>query len=204
MKIYLAARYSRNPEMREHRDALEAAGHVVTSRWIDQHGGELEESFTPERLDRDPDFCGRFALVDVEDLEGADMVVSFTGNGGGGKGGRHVEFGLAAALKKRLVLIGPRENVFHCLPQVMVVRDVAALIRLLQMSGYPGRTTSPSPAATPNCPLSTGLRPCECDMPRCPECGYTEHDAQFEMDHHVCPGTIPGTTSPSTTSESST
>ena len=37
---------------------------------------------------------------------------------------------------------------------------------------------------------SPGL--CECsDMPRCPKCGYTEHDAAYLMDHHLCDGTIP-------------
>lgn len=131
MKIYLAARYSRNPEMRLCRDALAAAGHIVTSRWIDQHEGELEESFTPERLDAEPEFCGRFARVDVDDLVSADIVVSFTGNGGGGKGGRHVEFGIAAALGKRLILVGPRENVFHCLPAVEVVQDLESLLSYL-------------------------------------------------------------------------
>lgn len=43
----------------------------------------------------------------------------------------------------------------------------------------------------PNCPLRTGARPCMCDLPRCPECGYTKHDAQFECDHARCGGTIP-------------
>lgn len=42
-----------------------------------------------------------------------------------------------------------------------------------------------------NCPLETGLRPCECDLPRCPVCNYTRHDAAFEMDHATCSGTIP-------------
>lgn len=33
---------------------------------------------------------------------------------------------------------------------------------------------------------------CECpDMPHCAECGYTEHDARFHGDHHLCPGVIP-------------
>ena len=35
-KVYLAARYSRNAEMRMVRDVLEGLGHTVTSRWIDQ------------------------------------------------------------------------------------------------------------------------------------------------------------------------
>lgn len=39
----------------------------------------------------------------------------------------------------------------------------------------------------PNCPLITGLRPCECpDLPRCKGCGYTAHDKRFEGDHHLC------------------
>lgn len=40
-RIYLAARYSRNAEMRGVRDVLEGLGHKVTSRWIDQHGGTV-------------------------------------------------------------------------------------------------------------------------------------------------------------------
>jgi hypothetical protein len=42
-----------------------------------------------------------------------------------------------------------------------------------------------------NCPLVTGMRPCGCNLPRCPVCNYTEHDAAFEMDHHSCKGAIP-------------
>jgi hypothetical protein len=131
MRIYLAARYSRNPEMREVRDRLALLGHQVTSRWIDQHGGELEKSFTPERLSAEPEFCARFAQADVDDLLAADAVVSYTGNGGGGKGGRHVEFGLAVGHGRRLIVVGPRENVFHCLPTVEVVPDTEALLLLL-------------------------------------------------------------------------
>lgn len=42
-----------------------------------------------------------------------------------------------------------------------------------------------------SCPnLSRGIRPCTCDLPRCPKCGYTRHDAHFEMDHRLCDGAI--------------
>jgi poly(3-hydroxybutyrate) depolymerase len=101
---YLAARYSRNPELCEYRDELCAKipGSVVTSRWIDQHAGELEASYTPE------------------DLDAAQVIVSFTGAGGGGKGGRHIEHGYAIAAGKRLVVVGPRENIFHCHPATEV------------------------------------------------------------------------------------
>lgn len=36
------------------------------------------------------------------------------------RGGANVEFGAALATAKTCVVIGPRENVFHCLPKVMV------------------------------------------------------------------------------------
>lgn len=118
---YFAARYSRNPELREYRDQLVAAipGAVVTSRWIDCHEdivGGLEQSFTPDALNADPAGCWKFGQHDLEDLSNADAIVSFTGGGGGGKGGRHVEHGYAIAAGKRLVVVGPRENIFHCHP----------------------------------------------------------------------------------------
>jgi hypothetical protein len=118
MKIYLAARYSRNLEMQGVRDILEALEHEITSRWIDCHAGKYLTSFTPEHLNNDPEYCSALAQHDLEDLIAAEMVVSFTDEKGGGKGGRHVEFGYALALGKRVLLVGPRENVFHTMPQV--------------------------------------------------------------------------------------
>jgi hypothetical protein len=124
---YFAARYNRHPELRGYRDQLLAAvpDAIVTSRWIDMHGGQLEESVTPEILNAAP--------ADLEDLAAADAIVSFTGDGGGGKGGRHIEHGVAIAYFDnhpwtvplsggpfRLVVIGPRENIFHCHPATEV------------------------------------------------------------------------------------
>lgn len=130
MKFYLAARYSRNAEMRKYRDQLHFLGHIVTSRWIDHHGGDLLESIAQDKLNADPDGGGHYAQVDVADLMAADVVISFTSAGGGGKGGRHIEFGLGLALKKRMIIVGPRENIFHTLPEVTVYPtwDVQAII----------------------------------------------------------------------------
>jgi hypothetical protein len=101
MKIYLAARYSRNSEMRGVRDVLTALGHEVTSRWIDCHTGKYLTSFTPKHLNNDPEYCARLGLHDLEDVDDADAVISFTDTAGGGKGGRHVEFGYALAAPSR-------------------------------------------------------------------------------------------------------
>lgn len=138
---YFAARYSRHPEMRGYRDALEAAipGAHVIARWIDCHNDELEQSYTPEALNADPAGCWRHGADDLDDLDEADVIVSFTGNGGGGKGGRHIEHGYAVALSifhargvlevpMRMVLVGPRENIFHCHPATEVYEDWASFL----------------------------------------------------------------------------
>jgi len=107
--IYLASKFRRCEEMAEYADELRELGYEVTSRWITQHGG-------PGLSLDDPRFP-QFALDDVEDVRRADTLISFTA-GGGGRGGRHAEFGMGVAFGKRLILVGPVEHVFHTLPQV--------------------------------------------------------------------------------------
>jgi hypothetical protein len=140
MKIYLASRYSRHDEMQGVRDVLEATGHQVTSRWIDCHTdvvGDFTSSFTPEFLNENPEQCAPLGQHDIDDLAAADAVISFTG--GGGKGGRHVEFGYGLALGKRMIVVGPRENIFHTLAEVEHYetwpRLVMALSRAAALAG---------------------------------------------------------------------
>lgn len=130
---YFAARYSRHPEMRGYRDELLTSGLdvEVTSRWIDCHDDELEQSYTPEALNFDPAGCWRHGEHDLEDLDAADVLVSFTGNGGGGKGGRHIEHGYWLSTHQRYgrtVIVGPRENIFHCHPATEVYPDWASFL----------------------------------------------------------------------------
>ena len=131
MKIYLAAAYERNEEMRGVRDVLEAHGHMVTSRWIDQHEGEVPEAIGADSLAANPDAHYRYALIDLEDLREAELVISFTG--APGRGGHHIEFGAALILEKRLILVGPRENVFHALPAVQWYPDWSRLAMALSV-----------------------------------------------------------------------
>ena len=114
MKIYLATRYRRIDEMNRRAEDLRKLGHLVTSRWLDGHHE------APMPLD-DPSWP-EIAQEDVDDVRAADVVVSFTQSQRGGGGGRHVEFGLGLGLGKRLVLVGPREHLFHTLPSVEVYR----------------------------------------------------------------------------------
>jgi nucleoside 2-deoxyribosyltransferase len=111
MKIYLSAKYARRVELSSYRDQLRSHDFVVTSRWL---GAPEAEISTEQR--------GCLAEGDWNDLRAADTVIVFTEpvDSTASRGGRHVEFGLALALDKRTMVVGPRENVFHCLPQVEV------------------------------------------------------------------------------------
>ena len=61
----------------------------------------------------------RFATEDVIDIIKCDWMISLMEvPRSNSRGGRHVEFGMALGLGKRLTIIGPRETVFHHLPRV--------------------------------------------------------------------------------------
>lgn len=118
MKIYLAARYSRFPEMQVYAEELRRLKIEVTSRWI-KGDQDIRASGNAHK----PHYSRLWAEEDLEDLHAADCVVSFTEgpeavSGSASKGGRFVEFGLALALHKRVIVVGPKENVFHYLPTV--------------------------------------------------------------------------------------
>jgi hypothetical protein len=116
---YFAARYSRHPELRGYRDELRAAMPTtsVTSRWIDPLPGD-EEDCSTDVLAFEPERVWKYAEADCADIAAAETFVSFTGPVG--RGGRHIEHGYAMALGKRIVIVGPRENVFHAQPGVEV------------------------------------------------------------------------------------
>lgn len=105
--IYLASTYGQMHEMRMVAEKLRAAGHTVTSRWID---GD-EEGLSREKA----------ALMDIADVAYSDIIMSFTlppktPHTGGG---RHVEFGYGYALGKRMLIVGQiGEHVFHHLPSI--------------------------------------------------------------------------------------
>jgi nucleoside 2-deoxyribosyltransferase len=128
MKVYLAARYSRREELCDYRAALHEAGFEVTSRWLDGahqvylNGEPLgpEQEALIESGHASPEVRGRFAAEDWNDVVSADICINFTEapRSNASRGGRHVEFGAALALGKRCMVVGWRENVFHCLPEV--------------------------------------------------------------------------------------
>jgi hypothetical protein len=114
-RIYLAARYSRRQELLDYALELQERGYEITSTWIDGHH-ETRPGIDDDATDVER---ATWAAEDVSDVRRADWLVSFTEQERG-RGGRHVEFGMALAWGQRLVLIGAnREHVFHCLPDVL-------------------------------------------------------------------------------------
>jgi len=116
-------------------------GHIVQARWLDgEH--QLSDTGTPigetgaalvegtlrsgeylseqEQSERAAILRSKFALDDWEDVNAANLVISFTEapRSKANRGGRHVEYGIALANKARVIVVGFRENIFHWLDWV--------------------------------------------------------------------------------------
>ena len=117
--VYLSARFRRREELNEYRQALEECGVEVTSRWLTETTPELTEGAWRE-----------LASKDREDIERAEVLVLFADAGKAG-GGKHVEFGIALTLGKRMIVVGTAENLFQRLPEVDVVEAWNDALRLI-------------------------------------------------------------------------
>ena len=126
MKIYLAANYSRHPEMREVRTILEEQGFRVTARWINGFHEALEGQPNSRNA--------TFASEDWEDLHDSNLMIWYATDTPEqrGRGGRHVEFGLALAWGIQIFVIGRKENVFHWLEQVQHFESLDEVLKVIQ------------------------------------------------------------------------
>lgn len=140
MKFYLAAKFDRMAEMNVYAQQLRNSGHEVTSRWLlgkEQFHEGVDLIDRPEGLHSGTGditmLAQPFAMDDHEDIIGCDTLILFTESpeAYAKRGGRHTEFGIALGLGKQLIIIGPRENIFHCLPQVQQFRTWTDCLREL-------------------------------------------------------------------------
>ena len=118
MNAYLAGRYSRRLELCGYAEDLQRAGHTVVSSWLDGHHESQDLVGTDDEK-------ATWAIADLLDLRKAHLLIAFTEDPRGipTRGGRHVELGYALALRDTceypsIAIVGPRENVFCCLPYV--------------------------------------------------------------------------------------
>lgn len=119
MKFYIGARYGRKDEALELAIQLERLGHEITSTWIRQEEDEM--GYTAEE-----GTTQQMAIKDVEEIGDAEAFIALSEleSNPWGRGGRHVEFGVAVAGHKELIVIGPLENIFHYLPDITQYTNV--------------------------------------------------------------------------------
>lgn len=103
MRFYLAGKYTAKKRLRVQRDMLEYRGHTSVSRWL-EHNLDEDEVSTDDLI--------REATFDLEDLVRAEVFLLDTLDVSE-TGGREVELGYAKRLGCRVVVIGPRRNIFH-------------------------------------------------------------------------------------------
>jgi hypothetical protein len=142
MRYYFAGAYQRRAELKEYAEQMQAAriGAVVVSRWLEPDLSAVDTGFSTQNLGS-PAMVARawtYAQKDLEDLSICHAIISFTGEGT--RGGRHVEHGVAIVMhdeypwmgesdaQLRLILVGPREHVFHCHPDTEVYADFDAFL----------------------------------------------------------------------------
>ena len=118
MLVYIAAPFSYKDDLKSFRAELEERRIEVTSRWLDECAAPTAT------LDQFPDdYHLDTTNTDINDINRCNVLVLFTIDPLGPpkpRGGRHWETGYAYAKGKEIVIIGPRENIFHYLPDVKV------------------------------------------------------------------------------------
>jgi len=129
MKIYLAAKYARKDEIQLVATLLEQLGHKITATWF---GEKYKPGVQMKQLRHDTHV--KIAGRDLKEIAKADALVFFAEdqNNQPPRGGRHVEFGYALGLGKKVYVVGERENIFHHLPRVTMVPTVDELFKKLE------------------------------------------------------------------------
>jgi len=134
LKVYVAAASYRQREARNVYRRLARHGLEVTGTWVFKRSLGEVDTFPTE------------AARDLIQIQEADLVLTLTENPRARRpkyttGGRHVECGYALGKGKPLVVVGPKENVFHYLPNVVqfdIIEDAVVYLEDLNKELYGG------------------------------------------------------------------
>jgi hypothetical protein len=132
-KVYIAGRYSRRDEFRIYAKALSNFGISCTSTWLLE-----QEPLNSQMGDHSVEFYTKTAIIDLRDVDRADSVLFFSEDPlvGTPRGGRHVEFGYALHAGKQIYVIGPKENIFHYIKEIINVPTMVDFIQLYTQGAY--------------------------------------------------------------------
>jgi nucleoside 2-deoxyribosyltransferase len=129
LKFYLAAGFSRKEEIAAKSCQLVGIGVGVTSTWP-------TEKVNPNHSlnDVSDEYLRIHGEKDIREIDEADGVILFTQECTKPfvRGGRMHEFGYAHGRGKRLIVCGPRENIFHYIPGVEVFPTWNELVTALE------------------------------------------------------------------------
>ncbi len=126
MRIYVAAPWSCKAFAQSAAEKFEAAGHTITKKWWEH--GEV-----PTYLTDDDSADDELAIQASEDLAGimdADLFVLLNIEPSESK---CVETGLALAFGTPIIIVGRRSNLFHYLPDIPTVPDLAAALNWIAL-----------------------------------------------------------------------
>ena len=124
MKLYIAAHSQE--DARDAARKLEAAGHVITARWLNEDFSRTAKYAEDERR--------VIAASDVFDVRTADALVLLA-SPTRVPGGKFVEAGVAIGCEKPVYAIGHRENMLMWHPSVSLFSSVEDLVTDLKMKG---------------------------------------------------------------------
>lgn len=101
MKIYIASPHDFKEHCWRLAYSLQSKGHEIVSSWLDQDFIGYKSDMSEE------------ANRDIDDILKADYVVVLNFPKSSSRGGYHTELGIALALRKPVILVGEKSNVFH-------------------------------------------------------------------------------------------
>lgn len=119
--MYVAARFEDMPLARAVAKALCAAGHCITSSWLQEDPNSRWRRIASTQL-------ASIATTALRDVDAAEVVVILSSAGGENSGGKFVETGYAMATCKSVYLIGPRENAMMFHPNIQSFTSVDEVI----------------------------------------------------------------------------
>lgn len=128
IRIYLASSFGRKEELSEYEKKIISLGFESSSQW-------LKESVPPDsKLSNvSSEYLVQNGKRDLEDIRKSEILILFSASPlvPVPRGGHHVEFGYALALNKKIVVVGPKQNIFHYLPGVTHLPDWLTAVEYL-------------------------------------------------------------------------
>ncbi len=122
MRLYIACPWKHKGAAVMTAALLREKGYSIVSSWHDRPSDDVSGHDSP------PDVCLQEANDDLLDIGTADLMLVLNVEKSEGKA---VEQGYALARRIPIMVVGERSNVFHYLPQIVVVSSIHEAIRRL-------------------------------------------------------------------------